>query len=61
MLLCRKPEKMLRLLRKPVAQGSHEKAAFIPAVASHLFLSEVYFAPDFPFMPFHPYLFAICR
>ena len=57
----RKPEKMLRLLRKPVVRGSHEKAVFILAVASHLFLSEVYFTPDFPFMSFHSYLFAICR
>lgn len=54
-------EKMLRLLRKSVVRGGHEKAAFILAVASHLFLSEVYFTPDFPFMSFHSYLLAICR
>ena len=52
---------LARITEKVLVRGSHEKAVFILAVASHLFLSEVYFTPDFPFMSFHSYLFAICR
>ena len=39
----------------------YEKAAFIPAVASYLFLSEVHFTPDFSFVPLHSHMFTICR
>ena len=40
--------------------ASHETPAFISAVASYLFLPEVYFAHDFPFVQIYSYLFSIC-
>lgn len=39
---------------------NHETAVLIPAVASHLFLSEVYLTYDFPVVQIYSHLFPIC-
>lgn len=40
---------------------TYEKAAFLPAFASHLFLSELYLSFYPSFVPVHAYVFGICH